>query len=398
MQYVGYLLVGLAVIGLVFGVLQQLKKKKILAAPFKKTGEIAANPQAGDAKGMISTEGAVSNDHAFIAPCSQKPCLYYEIKIERMWEKTVATENGVKTERGTSNISSQEEGTTFFLDDGSGPVRVDAREKVNADLTKSFEQQHSLSYGDVNFGQYHVSVPYSGGDQETTGVRCIEKIVPAEGKLFVMGKLAGGAITKQDGMLGKLMIHTKGRDKLIGRTKIKSIVGFVLAFMFAAPGGYFSIFGEAPPESKNTCQNMQNELKDGVCNDRYTDNSGKTFTWKVTKAGPYVVTVAGTGSDRMLKLWPNVVIKKDGDDIAEAGETTGTTKLVANFEKGEYKIVVTDVDPRHVSKLKGGVGFTLDIKVAKGADAEAIAKMKGGKAKSGDDDDKPKKKKKTDDD
>ena len=97
MQYLGFLLLGLGVIGLVFGVLQQLKKKKILAAPFKKTGEIAANPQAGDAKGNISTEGTVRVQQPLVAPCSGKPCVYYEIKVERMWEKLQPLDQGKRS-------------------------------------------------------------------------------------------------------------------------------------------------------------------------------------------------------------------------------------------------------------------------------------------------------------
>jgi len=396
MQYVGFLLLGLGVIGLIIGLLQMLKMKKILAAPFKKTGEIASNPAVADAKGMISTEGAVSNDHAFIAPASQKPCLYYEIKVERMWEKTVATENGVKTEKGTSNVHSHEEGTTFFLNDGSGPVKVDAREKVNVELTKAFEQAQNVSYGDIHFGGYAVSVPYSGGDERTTGIRCIEKIVPAEGNLFAMGKLAGGAITKQDGMLGKLLLSTKGRDKLVGSTKTKSIIGYVLGGLMLLPGGYFSLFGEAP---KDNCAQMENELKDGTCSGRYSDNAGQTFDWKVSKPGVYAITVLGTGTSKNMKLWPDVSVKKGGDEVAHESEAGGAAvKILAKFEKGSYKINVKDVSPSHVGNLKGGVGFTLDIKAQKGSDEEGVAK--GKKASADDDEDKAakdKKKKKSDD-
>ena len=39
--------------------MQHLTGKKILAAPFRKTGEIAANPAFADAKGIVSCEGAI---------------------------------------------------------------------------------------------------------------------------------------------------------------------------------------------------------------------------------------------------------------------------------------------------------------------------------------------------
>ena len=172
-----------------------------------------------------------------------------------MWEKTVNTENGVKTEKGTSTVSTTEQGSQFYVNDGSGPVGVDAREKVDTDLTKSFEQAQNVSYGDLTFGQYHVHVPYSGGDERTTGIRAIEKILPADGNVFVMGKLAGSVITKQDGMLGKVLISTKGRDKLVGSTKRNAILGFALGGVVAVGG---IPIGLMMPEGKDNCANMEN--------------------------------------------------------------------------------------------------------------------------------------------
>ena len=384
MQYLGFFLVALAVVGLVIGLLQRSKMKKILAAPFKKTGEIASNPQAGDAKGTVSTEGAIQVQQPLIAPCSGKPCIYYEIKVERNWEKQVNTENGVKTEKGWSTVSTSEQGSQVYVNDGSGPVCVDAREKVDTDLTKSFEQMQNVSYGDLVFGQYSVHVPYHGGDERTVGIRAIEKILPAEGNVFVMGKLAGGAITKQDGMLGKVLISTKGRDKLVGSTKRNSILGFVAGGLFFAGGVPMSIFGEAP---KDTCANMTNALTEGVCSARVTDNAGKTHEWKVTKEGVYKITVTATGSNAMMKLWPKVQVSKDGKDIGEDGSESGeSAKVIANFEKGTYKIKVADVSASHVGKLKGGAGYNLDIKLASEAEAKEFKP-----AKKDDEGDEPKK-------
>jgi hypothetical protein len=374
MQYLGFFLLALVIGGLIFGLLQRSKMKKILSAPFRKTGEIASNPQAGDAKGTVSTEGAIQLQQPLIAPCSGKPCVYYEIKVERMWEKTVATENGTKTEKGTSTVATTEQGTQFHVNDGSGPIAVDAREKVDTDLTKSFEQAQNVSYGDLVFGQYSVHVPYSGGDERTTGIRAIEKILPAEGNVFVMGKLAGGAITKQDGMLGKVLISTKGRDKLVGSTKRNSILGFVAGGVLFAGGIPMSIFGEAP---KSACDNMENALKEGVCSGRVSDNSGTTHEWKVTKEGAYKLTVTATGTNANMKLWPKVLITKDGKEIADDGSEGGEgAKVIAHFEKGTYKIKVADVSASHVGKLKGGAGYTLDIKQASDDEAKAVSPKK----------------------
>jgi hypothetical protein len=375
MQYLGFLLVALAIGGLIFGLLQRSKMKKILAAPFKKTGEIASNPQVADAKGTVSCEGAIQVQQPLVAPCSGKPCVYYEIKVERMWEKTVNTENGTKTEKGTSTVSTTEQGSQFYVNDGSGPVGVDTREKVDTDLTKSFEQAQNVSYGDLVFGQYSVHVPYSGGDERTTGIRAIEKILPAEGNIFAMGKLAGGVITKQDGMLGKVLISTKGRDKLVGSTKRNSILGFVAGGLMFAGGIPMSIFGDPPVDN---CANMTNALTAGTCSSRVNDNSGTTHEWKVTKEGAYKIMVTGTGTSATMKLWPKVVITKDGKDIGEDG-SQATAKVIAHFEKGTYKIKIGDVSASHVGTLKGGAGYTLDIKQASDAEAKEVSPAKAGR-------------------
>lgn len=375
MQYLGFFLLALAIGGLIFGLLQRVKMKKILAAPFRKTGEIASNPQAGDAKGTVSTEGAIQVQQPLVAPCSGKPCLYFEVKVERMWEKQVNTENGVKTEKGTSTVSTLEQGSQFYVNDGSGPVGVDAREKVDTDLTKSFEQAQNVSYGDLVFGQFSVHVPYHGGDERTTSIRAIEKILPSDGNVFVMGKLAGGNITKQDGMLGKVLISTKGRDKLVGSTKRNSILGFVAGGVLFAGGIPMSIFGEAP---KDSCANMSNALTEGVCSARVSDNAGTSHEWKVTKEGVYKISVTATGTNANMKLWPKVLVtSKDGKEMGEDGSESGeNAKVIANFEKGTYKIKVADVSASHVGKLKGGAGYTLNITQASAAEAAAFKPAK----------------------
>lgn len=375
MHPLGIVMIVLGIVGVVVGFLQWTKMKKILAAPFKKTGEIAANPQVADAKGMISCEGAVQVQQPLVAPCSGKPCLYYEVKVERMWEKQEATEDGVKTKKGTSTVTTTEVGSQFYVNDGSGPVGVDGREKVDSELTKSFEQAQNVSYGDLVFGSYQVHVPYSGGDERTTGVRAIEKILPADGNVFVMGKLAGGVITKQDGMLGKVIISTKGRDALVGATKRNAMLGFIIGGVVAVGGVPAGLLIESAPD---TCENMTDALKDGVCVGRVNDNSGKTFSWKVTKEGAYKVTVTSTGKDAFLKLWPKLTVTTaDGKEIGEDGSESGeSAKVIAYFEKGTYKFKVGDVSASHVGKLKGGAGFNLDIKQATGAEADAVKPAK----------------------
>ena len=129
MQYLGFFLIFVALIAGLVGLMQHLKMKKILAAPFKKTGEIASNPSVADAQGRVSTEGAVQpGQQPLVAPCSGKPCLYYEIEVIQHWHRYVTTENGTKKETGKNTITTQKVGSQFFVNDGSAlffdPVTV----------------------------------------------------------------------------------------------------------------------------------------------------------------------------------------------------------------------------------------------------------------------------------
>jgi len=355
MQYVGFFLIVVAALAIVAAVLNQMKAKKILAAPFKKTGEIARNPQVADAKGTVSCEGAMAVQQPLVAPCSGKPCVYYEIELVRHWEKTVNTENGLKTEKGTTSISTNKVGSQFHLDDGSGPVGVDARESVDCELDKSFEQMQSVGWGDVVFGQYRTHVPAHGGEERTVGVKCVEKIVPAQGSLFVLGKLAAGAITKTDGLLGKLMASTKGREKLLGATKRNALIGFVAGGLSFAGGVPMAIFGDPPHDS---CANMKDAWVE-TCAGHITDDSGNTYDWTVTKAGTYSIAVVQPGVK--VPIYPVLSIKaSNGAEVAKV-EATESVMVKRAFGPGTYKINVRDSVKGAPARFKGGFSFSLQF-------------------------------------
>jgi hypothetical protein len=353
MQYVGFFLIVVAAAAILAGILNQMKAKKILAAPFRQTGEIARNPQVADARGTVSCEGAVAAAQPLVAPCSGKPCVYYEVELVRHWEKTVNTEDGQKTEKGTTSISTSKVGSHFQLDDGSGPVGVDARESVDCELEKTFEQMQSVAWGDVIFGQHRAHVPHDGGDHATVGVKCVERILPAQGKLFVLGKLSAGAVTKTDGVLGKLMASTKGREKLLGATKRNALIGFVAGGLSIAGGVPMAILGDPPHDS---CAEMRDAWAE-TCAGRITDDAGNTYDWTVTKAGTYSIEVLQPGVK--IPIYPVLTVTSaSGAEIARV-EAAQSVLLRRAFEPGTYKINVRDSVKGAPAKFKGGFSFSL---------------------------------------
>jgi hypothetical protein len=361
LQYLGFVLVFVALIALVIGLLQHLKGKKILAAPFRKTGEIAANPAVADAKGIVSCEGAIEAQQPAFAPCSGKPCVYFEIELIQEWTKHVVTEDGHKTEKGKDTIQTVKTGAVFFVNDGSGPVAVDPREGMNVELDKSFEQTQNVSHGDVMFGQFHAHVPHAGGDKHGSGVKIIEKIVPLEGGMFVMGQLANQAITKPKGMLGSLLGSRKGRNALLGATKRNKLIGFIAGGVFFLPGVGLSIFAEppAPTAAGEGACNILDQSKPGQpCTGKIYNDTGTDVELTVTQAGTFQIE-GGPPRGKKIPVIASIGVKRaDGNVVIADAHETATVDL----QPGKYAVNIKDSIPGDAAHFKGGFSFELLVK------------------------------------
>jgi hypothetical protein len=193
-------------------------------------------------------------------------------------------------------------------------------------------------------------VPHHSGDEHTVGVKCVEKIVPAQGSLFVLGKLVAGVITRTEGMLGKLMASTKGREKLLGATKRNAVIGFVAAGISVAAGVPMAIFGDPPHDS---CANMKDAWAE-VCNGKIYDASGTSFDWTITKAGNYSVEVIQPNVK--VPIFPVLTVTDaSGAVVGKVGDTT-SVQLKGYLKPGTYKI---NVKEKSSLQVKGGYSFAL---------------------------------------
>ncbi|CAN5879311.1 hypothetical protein BH11MYX4_BH11MYX4_26270 [soil metagenome] len=374
MSILGWFLSLLGFVGLVVGLLQMLKGKKMNAVPFRAPSQIAQlGPGAADAKGLVSTEGTVGQQGLLTAPMSGRPCLAFEITVERKWEKTERTENGTETKKGSSSIFSDYKGGTFALQDGQGTVLVDASEKPDA----SFEKAHSSGVNvgilgmipsNLQFGQFQMSTPLIlDTEGRTTGFEGIEKIVPPSPNLYALGALAmgpqGPVMHTPKGIgTGKLILSSKGRAHLVKATKRNMILGYAIGGVMFVGGTALGIFGPAPdPSSATASSSCSSTLAlDALgCDGRMYERDGLTMKWTVPTAGEYTLTV----SQPKVKypIDPALTItdatgKEVGHDI---GISKGAeAKVTQKFEPGTYTINVKDT---FNDKVKGGYGFHLDI-------------------------------------
>jgi hypothetical protein len=354
MQYVGFVLLGLAVIGVIAALLQIAKGKKILAAPFRKTGEIASNPQAGDAKGLVSCEGDVKIATPLTSPCKSEPCVYYEYKLERQVEESTLTESGTTKSKKWVTVTEDKRGIAFQLDDGSGPVTVSAKDGIEGDLQKT--------HSGAPPGQGGAADVIAGALLGKSQYRATEHILPAGGRLFVMGRLADGQIVKTTGVLGKLTASTKGRDGMLASTKRTSMIAFAVGGVSLLGGVPLSIFGEPP--KNDMCPDTIENATAASCKGKIDSDDGRTWTWAVKSPGEYTVIVKQP--DVKYPIWAVLTLTDEQGKVV--GTDTGIgkgadAKVTVPVGKGLYKLNVHDSVKGYAPMFAkgGGLSFWIDI-------------------------------------
>ena len=373
MHSFGLLVLFFTVVPGLVALLQFRKMKKILAAPFRKTAEVAANPGSADAKGLVSCEGTIiAPQQPLYSPVSGRPCLAYKVELRQNWHRYVRTENGMKRETGSSNITTQKVGSVFYLNDGSGHVAIDATKGIDTDYEQAAKQVQGVSWGDVQFGNFRWSVSSPGGDKSGDSVECIESVVRPDGSAFVMGKLVGGGITQEAGVFGNLLMSRKGRNALVGATKRNAIIGAVFAGICVLSGTPMAIFGEdAPPTAyKDPCQIVDESEPGKLCTGKITNDDGKTLSFKVTQPGTFQFH-AHAPSGIKIPLDPVVTVKdQSGKEILNH---EGTQPVEVELAPGTYSVNVRDEIKGAPSAFQGGFSFELQVKKTAGAAEVTVA-------------------------
>ncbi len=164
------------------------------AVPLTRTGEVRATPARPR---RLSLKGAVKLPSApLAAPCSLQPCLYYEVVIERRFEKVVTTRRGTSVLTGYETVERLTGGSIFELDDGSGPVAIELSSAASHLMQVGL--QHELSGREwgrtIRVGHLAYALrPIGAHDGWTIGFRVTERYVPADGVLRVVGHLEPSA-------------------------------------------------------------------------------------------------------------------------------------------------------------------------------------------------------------
>lgn len=337
---IGLILIGVGVVLSLGGFVVRGKAKRILAAPLKKTGE------AAQLLGANGFEGKVVSSQPMAAPCSGKPCVYYELVIEAKTKET----RGTQTTTSWKKIGTAHVGNGFWLDDGSGPVAVVTPDKLDADLEKSFSGPPPGGHGLGALQQYATVNPPG----QVLEYRVTETIVAADAKLFVLGQVQGGQVTKGT---GKILASTRGRDALVGSTKRMSVGLFAFAGVLAVAGAVVAI---VKPGQKPGCGALVDTqgactVSTTVVDHEETQPDGKKKTvklhqqvmdWQVTKAGKYEIELRTVDKDDKRYVNPVAQVEDSIGLPMNVGINWGLSRDSSNdyhtktktLQPGTYKI------------------------------------------------------------
>jgi hypothetical protein len=366
MNMLGWFGAALGFFGVLFALIEMFKAKKMQRVPFHKPSDIAAKGRSvADEKGWVSTEGKPVPSKLLTAPLSGKQCLAYEVEIYRHYEKTETTEKGTETKKGSDKIETIYTGTLFQLTDGAGSVDIDTtvhKPDVDMKKTKSEKVKVGLTIpGLLQFGELQINTPSLPRDSRTVAFEATETVFEPADNLYAMGALRSDKTTPtlanpEKGLVGRLLLSTKGRELLLAHTMRNMKLGYAIGGFLMVSGSAFGIFG---PKGKNdTCATAFTGATH--CSDRIMAKDGIDYTWTVTTKGAYSITVIQPQVkfpiDGTITIFDSTNKQVAYNDGGAAGVMADVEQI---FEPGTYRINVRDFAR---TTIKGGYSFKLDVR------------------------------------
>src|SRR5262245_2379388 len=185
LQGIGLVIVMLGIIGLIWGIFQKLKAGRVADAPLVSTGDAAQRGgQVAGPKGQISAQGNVMCQQPLIAPFSGQQCLWFKLVCKAEWKDGDTHKS--------KELEELKQAAQFAIDDGTGPVWIDAREGGDFEPTmrKSETQGTGILGGitgtELHFGHYRVS---TGMLSLGTKYTVEEEVMPCVPRLYACGKV-----------------------------------------------------------------------------------------------------------------------------------------------------------------------------------------------------------------
>ncbi len=234
----GAIMLAVGLLALIIGIFQKLKVGRMSDAPHVSTGDAATKGTAvANPKGMLSVEGKVSCPQPLTSPMTGTPCMYYELKVTARWK-----DGETQKEK---QLTHDKVAAPFYIDDGSGQVRVDATgggdyEPTNRRSdTKGAGLIGGITGQDLVFGNYRVSPGmFSNGTKYTVE----EAVLPVVEKLYANGKVGSSNEITSPGFR-RLIVSNKSRSDLLASTTQVMKIALIAGAGLTVVGGVLSVLG-----------------------------------------------------------------------------------------------------------------------------------------------------------
>ena len=210
MQPIGLVIVTLGILGIIWGVIQKLKAGRVADAPLASTGDVASKGKSlAGPKGQISAQGDVACQQPLTAPVSGTPCLWYRVKCTAEWKEGDTNKSKV--------LDEQKVAAQFSINDGSGPVWVDAGEGGDFEPTQTKRETKGtgilggITGTELTFGNYRVQ---TGMLNMGTKYSVEEELLPLVPRMYACGKISDqGGIGSPSWR--QLILSSKSREELL---------------------------------------------------------------------------------------------------------------------------------------------------------------------------------------
>lgn len=231
-------------------------------------GEVAADMPDGVALGYkdyVELKGRIVCDEPLRGELSDQVGAIVETEVIRVYERREETRDSqghIRTEwrRSEETVSSNRRESAFWIDDGSGRIRVKANRGVElVKAVERFEQpQGGMNEGfggqiSVGSGRFQISIGSGRWDptsQRTLGYKFVERILPVNKPVYAIGEVA---VIEDEGLVFRppteddkkkpFMLSSRTEEEIVKSAQKSATVLRVIALVLGVGGIALAVFG-----------------------------------------------------------------------------------------------------------------------------------------------------------
>jgi hypothetical protein len=156
---------------------------------------------------LVEVKGTLRCEEPRTSEMAEQTCAHYLSQVVRVYEVTDRDSDGdSRTSRRSEVVASNERFAPFVVEDESGAVAVrgEGAEVDGLEVMNRFERETGEA-GTITLGGVTVNI---GGGTHTLGYRYVEKILPVDSPVYVLGA------TQEDGQVGAPS-DERGRERFL---------------------------------------------------------------------------------------------------------------------------------------------------------------------------------------